>query len=180
MLSPADIEKKQFTQTRLRSGYSPEEVDEFLDRVASDYAETQKHVDRLTSDLRNNTQTVKMSSIPPAPPKDQPSMESVNRLLEVAQQTVDKQQAEAHAEAGRTVAEASEEARKILADAQAEAAVIRREADADRTARFEALDAQCAELTTKVDVLKAKESEYRAWLKRSLDAFGRELGETNG
>lgn len=38
MLTPLDIENKRFSRTRLKEGYSVEEVDDFLDEVSADYA----------------------------------------------------------------------------------------------------------------------------------------------
>lgn len=35
MLTPADIDSKQFATTRLREGYDQDEVDTFLDQVGA-------------------------------------------------------------------------------------------------------------------------------------------------
>ena len=47
MLTPADINSKQFATTRLKEGYDQVDVDDFLDRVQADYEQLQATVHRL-------------------------------------------------------------------------------------------------------------------------------------
>lgn len=163
MLTPADIEKKQFTTTRFKEGYLPQEVDEFLDRVASDYAESTNRAEELRSELQASRRPVRGDT--------QPNMESVNRVLLVAQQTAEKQ-----------LAEAKTQAAGIVSEANMEAAAVRQEADADRLARFADLDEQCSALTAKVEELKTREahlrSEYQKWLSATQSVLERELQQT--
>ena len=47
MITPLDIEEKRFSRKRM-NGYSVEEVDDFLDELAVDYAKTYKQVSELS------------------------------------------------------------------------------------------------------------------------------------
>lgn len=47
MLTPADVQAKRFTETRLRRGYDEMEVDEFLDEVAMALAALTEEIERL-------------------------------------------------------------------------------------------------------------------------------------
>ena len=51
MLTPLDIENKRFSRTRLKEGYSVEEVDGFLDEVSADYAKNYKEITELSKKI---------------------------------------------------------------------------------------------------------------------------------
>ena len=51
MLTPLDIENKRFSRTRLKEGYSVEEVDDFLDEVSADYAKNYKEITELSKKI---------------------------------------------------------------------------------------------------------------------------------
>ncbi len=62
MITPLDIENKKFSKKTL-NGYDPEEVDDFLDELMSDYekiyrqsSEDTKKIEELTSKLEHYTQ----------------------------------------------------------------------------------------------------------------------------
>lgn len=62
MITPLDIENKKFSKKKL-NGYDPEEVDDFLDELMSDYekiyrqsSEDTKKIEELTSKLEHYTQ----------------------------------------------------------------------------------------------------------------------------
>ncbi len=53
MLTPLDIENKRFSRTRLKEGYSVEEVDDFLDEVSADYAKNYKEITELSKKIED-------------------------------------------------------------------------------------------------------------------------------
>lgn len=173
MLTPASIERKQFATTRFREGYDQTEVDEFLDRVGSDYKWHHERVAVLEAELAAARKPVNL-------PPGQPSMESVERMLVVAQQTVDKQEADAYAEAGRIKAEAQQQADQMLTDAQARAEEIVSEAHTERLNQIASLEARESQLTSAVEGLEARADEARAWVEQALKTFDRRSAKEAG
>ena len=113
IISPLDIQQKEFAVSRLSSGYRMQDVDEFLDRVT----------ESMTEVLKQNEQLRKGAGAPPL--LGTPDLDDVNRQAdEIIQRARD--------EAGRIVAEAREQA-AVLTEPGAAAAVAGASA-ADRTA----------------------------------------------
>ena len=113
IISPLDIQQKEFAVSRLGSGYRMQDVDEFLDRVT----------ESMTEVLKQNEQLRKGAGAPPL--LGTPDLEDVNRQAdEIIQRARD--------EAARIVAEAREQA-AALTEPGAAAAVAGISA-ADRTA----------------------------------------------
>lgn len=189
MLTPADIDSKQFATTRLREGYDQDEVDTFLDQVGADYsaalqrvaeaeqkaAALQARLDRMT-----DSSTVTMPPVPTSTP-------SAEGILRLAQQTADQhvQQAqveaqrlteEAAAKADQVVREAGAQGAKAIEDAQVAAERIKSEGTEARAQVIAEHEARKAQLATDVNALQDKATYYRTWLKNSLAAFERELG----
>lgn len=54
MITPLDIEEKRFSRKRM-NGYSVEEVDDFLDELAVDYAKNYKQVSELSAKVEELT-----------------------------------------------------------------------------------------------------------------------------
>lgn len=122
-LTPKVFRDVQFRE-KLRGGYHPEDVDEFLEQAAVG-------VEELTERLRQATERAQRAeqSATEASATD----ESLKRVLLMAQRTADQAVREAREEADGTIREAREEADRTLADAKAKArAVI---ADAEDRAR---------------------------------------------
>lgn len=150
MISPADINRKQFATTRIREGYDQNEVDDFLDRVEVDYANALKENDALRRRPTNPPEAV--TQVVPVTPSA-----SAERLLEAAQKIADEVVAEANVEAG-----------KIRDAADAVARNITLAAEADRQQILTRLAGEQAELEDNVHTLRAKRTTYKSWLKAAL------------
>lgn len=94
-MTPADIDSKQFTTTRVREGYDATEVDDFLDRVIVAWREDRdswtsavNEISRLKRELTEAhrllaAQGDRPTEVMPSAP------ESATRILEFAQKTAD-------------------------------------------------------------------------------------------
>jgi DivIVA domain-containing protein len=124
-LTPKVFRDVQFRE-KLRGGYHPEDVDEFLEQAAV-------AVEELTERLRQSTERAIRAeqSASEASATD----ESLKRVLLMAQRTADQAVREAQEEAERAVREAREEADRAVREAREEADRTVREAreEADRT-----------------------------------------------
>lgn len=116
MITPMDIHNKTFSgQIR---GYSKDEVNAFLEELASDYEKIyrehramEEEMDIIRTKLRNYE---KMES-------------TMSHTLVMAQETADNVKKNAHKEAALSIQEAQSEAQKIVSDAE----VARRKMNAD-------------------------------------------------
>lgn len=116
MITPMDIHNKTFSgQIR---GYSKDEVNAFLEELASDYEKIyrehrvmEEEIDTIRTKLRNYE---KMES-------------TMSHTLVMAQETADNVKKNAHKEAELSIQEAQSEAQKIVSDAEA----ARRKMNAD-------------------------------------------------
>ena len=116
MITPMDIHNKTFSgQIR---GYSKDEVNAFLEELASDYEKIyrehrvmEEEMDTIRTKLRNYE---KMAS-------------TMSHTLVMAQETADNVKKNAHKEAELSIQEAQSEAQKIVSDAEA----ARRKMNAD-------------------------------------------------
>lgn len=59
MLSPKDIETKEFSRSKM-GGYKPEEVDDFLDKVLSDYVVLLEERELLNKKINNLTEKIEL------------------------------------------------------------------------------------------------------------------------
>ena len=135
-------------------GYSPDEVDEFLERVAAGVEQLQTRLQEADERaIRAERRVLETSD------------DDVRRALVLAQRTADAALAEAQEEADRRLAAAEDEARAVRVDAAERAAAEMREL-AERRAE---LEADVAALTTYVRDHRARLSdELRGqleWLK---------------
>lgn len=123
MLTPAQIEAKQFTTVRLEAGYRQSEVDDFLDEVKTSYEKVWNDATSYANQLRARTPQ-KMMAQPEAetqvlpPVTAVPSIESIAMLLQNAQATAD-----------RIVSEADDEAASIIANAMIDADAVKKAAE---------------------------------------------------
>lgn len=149
MLTPADIDKKEFGTVRLREGYDQDEVDNFLDLAAQALtaaneettqarAEAAQYKSRLAIvqrqlDAYGEQPTTQMEAVPAAPPVvPMPEfLGDVSRILSVAQQSADEQMAEAAGKAGQLIREAEIKASAVVGQAvtDAEQAKVRAQGD---------------------------------------------------
>lgn len=173
MVDPQDIERVEFSTTRIKSGYDPDEVDNYLDRVAESLrsaldAARQKDTEVVTLRRRvaeleraaNDTPTTQLPMIQPAP------TEAAGRLLDLAQKTADEVVAAAQAEAVGIQQRADENARDTLNQAVEEANRRKRSAEADAYRAEQ-------ELAT----LNDKRAQVRAELEGHLNDLRGKLGD---
>src|ERR1700722_14489 len=212
-LTPADVRNKQFSTTRLRPGYDEEEVDAFLDEVEAALDELIQENEELRAKLQEalrGKQSVAALAPQPEPemmlpepvrhePERRPepammssprpaedNMDTVARVLALAQQTADQAIADARREADETLGRARREADDILtkarrqseqitSDARARAESLERDAQERHRQAMGSLVQQREELERRVDDLRAFEREYRSRLKAYLEGQLRDL-----
>ena len=59
MLSPKDIETKEFSRSKM-GGYKPEEVDDFLDQILSDYVVLLEEKELLNKKITTLTEKIEV------------------------------------------------------------------------------------------------------------------------
>lgn len=143
-VTPQVINEVEFHQ-KMR-GYDPDEVDDFLERVAvavgglqeraRDAADRAVVAERRAADLESRLRDFSSRSDPsPAPAAvtvmSDEEADTIKRTLVLAQRTADAAVKEAEATAARAVESAREQARQILADARDEARRLAEAADAE-------------------------------------------------
>ena len=184
MLTPADIDSKQFSTTRLKEGYDQNEVDTFLDRVQEDYAFALQQLKKLESDNTALRRQADRQETVVLPKVEAPSA-AAEKLLSLAEQAVAEQKSEAQAEADRVVREAggraarvieeaSDAAAKIEKTAQEEAERIRNEGYADKYRKFEELERRHSQLQSAHDGLKTRADQVRKALTEAVSTYDRE------
>ncbi len=170
MLTPADIDNKRFSTTRLKEGYDQDEVDAFLDAVQRDYAFLSASVGRLDDENRtlrrvaDSAETVKVPTV-------QPPSAVAEKLLAVAQQAHDDTVAEGKAEADRIVREAGARGAAIVEEATAAAEVIKQEGLAEKYRRNDELDRQITAKQNALADLKAEGDKLRRALSEALARY---------
>ena len=142
-VTPQVINEVEFHQ-KMR-GYDPDEVDDFLERVAVAFEQLQERIrsteQRASAAEKRAAEAVRGPAAPSAPAVDEAEeTETIRRTLVLAQRTADAAIKEAQDEARRILdgvqeqsqrlqSEAQEQARKLVVDAEAEA---RKSADETR------------------------------------------------
>jgi len=131
MLTPLDVENKKFSK-QMMNGYSVEEVDEFLDEIAVDYAKKNKELTEVTKkigDLEKDLEKYK-------------SIEStLQNTLVMAQSTAEEVKNVAKQQAEQLISEAKVSAQREVSDLEQQI-----------TYKRSALD----ELKKQFDIYKAK------------------------
>ncbi len=172
MIAPADINRKQFSSTRLKEGYDQTEVDEFLDRVEEDYSSVIAERDRLLREVdllrRKLERTVKASSEAATQVLPTTPAGSAEKILVAAQRTAEQVEQEANAEAGQIRAAARAEADNIRTTARSEASELRDTAEAERQRILNQLKTEQTQLEENIEILKSKRAGYKSWLRAAL------------
>ena len=215
-LMPVDVRNKQFATTRLRPGYDEEEVDTFLDEVEAEMERLLQENQELRARLAGypgggtpaapapgsaltepDPQSLAAEPVlpepqrPPVPalmgmPGQEPSMDTVARVLVLAQQTADQALADARRGAGETLGRARRAADEILGKARSQAEQITSDARAvaeslqrDAQERYHqavgSLVQDREELERRVGDLRAFERDCRGRLKAYMEGQLREL-----
>ena len=139
-ITPADIEQMTFSEAK-KHGYSTEEVDAFLDQLASEVDAMLQKIADLKGRLNNSEQqlaaaqaqvaqlkeqsassaAIEPAPVPAAPVADYGASErQISQVLIVAQQSADKLLADARANADNIRNEADQKAREVIRQALAE------------------------------------------------------------
>lgn len=145
MLTPADIDNKRFSTTRLKEGYVQEDVDDFLDTVQEDFKFLAAQVARLEEENRSlRRQAQYASNAPTAELAIRPDPPSVvaEKLLEAAQTAHDEHVADGRSKADEIVRTAGAEGAKIIEEATAAAERIKSDGLAEKYRRNDELEAK--------------------------------------
>ena len=178
MVDPQDIERVEFSTTRLKAGYDPDEVDNYLDRVADTLRSRNEQLNKANEEIvtlrrrlaelerrANDTPTAQLPMITDRPASAPPS-EQAARLLELAQKTADDVTAQAQKEAVDIVARADESARDIV-----------NKATVDAEQRRRAAEAQAYKAEQDLAALADKRANVRATLEGHLHDLHQKLGD---
>lgn len=139
MLTPADIDSKDFTPTRFKEGYSATEVDDYLDAVVVTVENLTVEKARLADE--NERLKARLSIVQrqldayggqptlvgkPLTATSPEFVGQLGRILDVAQQSADEQIAEAKSEAARIAYDAQVRAGQMVTEAEAKVADMAR------------------------------------------------------
>lgn len=178
MLTPADINNKQFKTTRLKEGYDQEEVDTFLDRVGEDFAFLVAAVQRLEEDnrtLRRNAQS-KAEAVTTVLPTAPPSPSAVaEKLLAAAEEAARQHEAEAKAKGDDVVREAGARGARIVEEATEAAERIKSEGLAEKYRRNEELDAKYRQAQSALDTVRIEGDRARKALAAAIASYDKEM-----
>jgi len=126
-LTPKVFRDVQFRE-KLRGGYHPEDVDEFLEQAAVAVEATLEQL-RLANERAQRAE----QSVAEATAND----EALRRMLVIAQRTADQAVAEAQADADKVLTEARSQAQALLADAEAASRQAHEDSQAQRQASLQ-------------------------------------------
>lgn len=119
MITPNDIATKNFR--KVPAGYSPEEVDTFLDDIYEDY-------ERLYLEAQREKEAPPAKAEPAEPTEHLRGMEKmIERTLTLAETAAEETKTAAKAEAERIIGEAKLQAQEILAAARTKSYAIEQE-----------------------------------------------------
>src|SRR3954447_6963692 len=177
-VTPQAINEVEFHQ-KMR-GYDPDEVDDFLERVAVAVAQLQERItdaseraaaaERRTNDLEQRLRDAARS---PKPDTSEEDSETIRRTLVLAQKTADAAVQEAKEEAKQIVESAREQARQaafsIESDARREADNTRQQLVTDVVGLEEARDG----IKAGHGILERHLDEQRLRLRSSIDELQR-------
>jgi len=156
-LSPQQLRKVEFRE-RWR-GYDPDEVDDYLERVAAIFELLQERLRAATERAEQAETRGDGAGL---------NDDALQRTLVLAQRTADLVEQEAREEAGRLVAEAAEEAKAVVAEAGDTARRRIEEGEAALRADLIALERVRDELQHDVDALERWLEQARATVRRAL------------
>ena len=138
-VTPQVINEVEFHQ-KMR-GYDPDEVDDFLERVAVAFEQLQERIrsseQRVAAAEQRAAEAVRAPAAAPAPAADEAEVtETIRRTLVLAQRTADAAIKDAQDEARRILQSVQEQAQRLQTDAQEQARklVVDAEAEARKSA----------------------------------------------
>ena len=119
MITPLDIEEKRFSRKRM-NGYSVEEVDDFLDELAVDYAKNYKQVSELSSKVEELTKDLAHYKT---------IEDTLQNTLVMAQSTAEETKKLAKQQAEQIIKEAQESAKQGVEELRQEIRIKQMELD---------------------------------------------------
>ena len=156
-VSPKTLREVEFRE-KMR-GYHPEDVDQFLERVAAGMEVLQ---DRLRQALERSQRAEQAAA------EAGGTDDTLRRTLVLAQRTADLAVQEAREQAARILAGAEQQAQGVLADAEERAQRTQDDALLETKAELSKLEASRQQLQDEVDTLTQWVEEHRAHLSLAL------------
>jgi DivIVA domain-containing protein len=157
-VTPKVFRDVQFRE-KLRGGYHPEDVDEFLEQAALGVEVLQDRLRQATERAQRAEQAAAEASA---------ADEVLRRTLVVAQRTADQVVREAREEAARTLADARAQAETILAEGVERGRLSYEQSVAEGRSTLESAQTDLVQAQQEVDALRAWIDEHRAHLISSL------------
>ncbi len=160
LLTAEDVLNKQFSKTKYREGFDQDEVDDFLDQVATTIGELTEERDRLRAEL-----DARPAATPSTPASelltaatDPVAPASPSSMLEMAQKLHDDY-----------VSTGEKEKDRILFNARSEADRILHKAKEEAEERLLTLGNERGDIERRIDDLRRFERDYRARLRTYLE-----------
>lgn len=185
MFTPADIENKRFTTTRLKEGYDQDEVDAFLDGCGEALGDLQRKLadaeQRVKVLQAQNQRLTEAPTSVQAPASPSAVAEKLIAAAEVAakqheaeaREKADEAVRDAAAKAARMVEQATDAAKKIEQTAKDEAERIKNDGYAEKYRKFEELERKTQQKQTALNELENKGRSLRDSLSQALNHFDR-------
>ena len=149
MITPLDIENKKFAK-QMMSGYSVEEVDDFLDEITADYERLYKE---------NNDLKLKVEELNGKMEHYRSIEGTLNNTLVMAQKTADEVKNIAKQQADQIIKGAQEEASQSLMEIDSKIAVKNKELD-DAKKQFDVYKAKMESLLiSQLELLKEQKED---------------------
>ncbi len=173
-------------------GYDPDEVDDFLERMAVGVGQLQERVEQLTEraataerraaelEKRVREGVPDMAAGSPAAMTPAQETEQLSRTLAMAQRFVDQAMKEAQDDADGLVAEATDRSQRMHTEADVEIERLRNEAETEIAGEVRRLEAARSSLQDDVEALTRHADDQRARLRASLAEFERLLDDPEG
>jgi DivIVA domain-containing protein len=173
-------------------GYDPDEVDDFLERMAVGVGQMQERLEQLgeraqlaerrAAELDKRLREGGGERPAAAQPAMTPAQETeqLSRTLAMAQRFVDQAMKEAQEEADHLVAEANDRAKRLHTETDVEIERMRNEAQAEIADEVRQLEAARASLQGDVEALTRHADDQRGRLRASLAAFEHLLDDPEG
>jgi DivIVA domain-containing protein len=173
-------------------GYDPDEVDDFLERMAVGVGQLQERLEQLTeraaaaerraAELEKRVREGVPDKAGGSPSAMTPAQETeqLSRTLAMAQRFVDQAMKEAQDDADRLVAEATDRSQRMRTEADVEIERLRNEAQAEIADEVRRLEEARGSLQGDVEALTRHADDQRARLRSSLADFERLLDDPEG
>lgn len=158
-LSPLDIRNKTFA-TKMR-GFNPNEVDDFLDQVISDYEEVIRQKRDLEKSLKHAEEKLTYFN---------ELKDALNQSIIVAQDTADKLKENATKEATIILSTAEAQAKEIVTSANEESKITINNATVSANTLLNDATSKARQLAVETDDLKKKTRTFHRNLSMILDS----------